>query len=407
MTLSDDNRYMEAVSFEDVARQYGTPTYCYSKARIEANFKAYASAFSGLSDSLVCFAVKANSNLEMLSVLAALGAGADVVSKGELALALDAGIPADRIVFSGVAKTADEIRFALLSGILQINVESEPELAEIARVAEQLGVTANVALRVNPDIAVDTNEKIATGKAETKFGIPWHAIKPLIETTLSSPHVDVRGLAVHLGSQIQDLTPYSEAFDRVVKMVADLRGMGLSVETLDIGGGLGIDYEGQRTDLPTPADLGMLVRQKLGHLECRIIAEPGRSLVGNAGVLLSRVIYEKAGDDRNFLIVDAGMNDFLRPSMYDAFHQIVPVGAKAGAAEVVYDIVGPVCETGDIFGKQRPMPPMKSGDLICILDAGAYGAVMASTYNARPLPVEVLISGDQLERVDRAPLRRS
>lgn len=406
MTLSDDNRYMEAVSFEEVAHQYGTPTYCYSKAKIEANFKAYSDAFGQLPDSLVCYAVKANTNLDVLKVLADVGAGADVVSKGELALAIEAGVSPDKIVFSGVAKTPDEIRFALLSGILQINVESEPELAEIARVAKQLGVTANVALRVNPDIAVDTNEKIATGKAETKFGIPWHAIKPLIETTASSPHVDVRGLAVHLGSQIQDLTPYSEAFDRVVRMVADLRGMGMTVETVDIGGGLGIDYDGQHAGLPTPADLGMLVRQKLGHLGCRIIAEPGRSLVGNAGVLLSRVIYEKAGSDRNFLIVDAGMNDFLRPSMYDAFHRIVPVGSKKQAAEVVYDIVGPVCETGDIFAKQRPMPPMRSGDLLCILDAGAYGAVMASTYNARPLPVEVLISDDQHKRIDRVPLRR-
>lgn len=406
MLLSNSNQCMEAVCLTDVAEQFGTPTYCYSRGKIESNFDTYSKALNGFSDALVCFAVKANSNIEVLKILADRGAGADVVSKGELALALEAGISPDKIVFSGVAKTPEEIRFALLNDILQINVESEPELAEISRIAEEMGKIAEVALRINPDIAVDTNEKIATGKAETKFGIPWNTVTRLIEESSVSPHIKIKGIAVHLGSQIQDLRPYSEAFDRLCELISELQEKGLHIETLDIGGGLGIDYSGEDKNLPTPHALGSLIMEKLAHLRCKLIVEPGRSLVGNAGILLSKVIYEKRGEDRDFLIIDAGMNDFLRPSMYGAFHRIIPIGPIGGTSQATYDIVGPVCETGDIFAKQRQMPHMKSGDLLAIMDAGAYGAVMASTYNARPLATEVLVSGDKIYRVDREQARR-
>lgn len=401
MPLSNDNRCMEAVSLADVAKEFGTPTYCYSQARIATNFDAYKKAFAQLPDALVCFAVKANSNSEILKILAVRGAGADVVSGGELALALEAGILPEKIVFSGVAKTPGEIRFALEQNILQINVESEPELLEINRIAAEMGICAEVALRINPDIAVDTNEKIATGNAETKFGIPWKTVTRLLQQPEKLQHTKVKGIAVHLGSQIQELAPYAAAFDRLAVLVAEAKEMGAALETLDIGGGLGINYSGDSQDLPTPGDLCALVQAKLAFMGCKVIVEPGRSLVGDAGILLSSVIYEKTGEDRDFLIIDAGMNDFLRPSMYGAFHRIVPLCIAQEATPMIYDIVGPVCETGDTFAKQRQMPKMKSGDLVAIMDTGAYGAVMASTYNARPLAAEVLIDGDSCRRIDQ------
>ncbi len=392
--MDDFNYQSGALNAEDVplakiADAVGTPFYCYSQATIERQFRIFADALTGL-DATVCFAVKANSNLAVLRTLAKLGAGADVVSGGELTRALAAGMPADKIVFSGVGKTDAEIEQALVAGIRSINAESEPELAAINRVAKRLGKTAIVTLRINPDVDAHTHAKITTGLNENKFGIEWTAAHRVIADARDLGNVRIVGLAVHIGSQITEYEPFREAFIRVRDLVAMLRADGVAITHLDLGGGLGVPYDGE--DIPPPAEYGQIVRETVGDLGCRLAFEPGRLIVGNAGVLVTRVIYVKDGATRRFAIVDAAMNDLLRPALYDAKHEIVPVSATNEAPELV-DVVGPVCETGDTFATQLALAPVKAGDLLAIRTAGAYGSVMSSTYNSRDLVPEVLVRG--------------
>lgn len=379
----------EDVALATIADTVGTPFYCYSQATIERHYRVFTEALTGL-DATVCFAVKANSNLAVLRTLAMLGAGADVVSGGELTRALAAGMPADKIVFSGVGKTEAEIKQALTAGIRSINAESVPELDAINRVAKRLGKTAIVTLRINPDVDAHTHAKITTGRYENKFGIEWTAAHQVINSARDLGHVRIVGLAVHIGSQLTELEPFREAFIRVRDLVAMLRADGITITHLDLGGGLGVPYDGSET--PPPAEYGRIVRETVGDLGCRLAFEPGRLIVGNAGVLVTRVIYVKDGATRRFVIVDAAMNDLLRPALYDAKHEIVPVRATNEATELV-DVVGPVCETGDTFATQLALAPVKAGDLLAIRTAGAYGAVMSSTYNSRDLVPEVLVRG--------------
>jgi len=389
--------YVEDVALADIAAAVGTPVYVYSTAALERNYRAYAEALAGL-DATICYALKANGNLAVIRTLARLGAGADVVSEGELRRALAAGVPAGKIVFSGVGKTKAEMVAALDAGIAQINVESEPELEALSEIAAARGVRAPVALRVNPDVDAGTHDKISTGRKENKFGIEAEHAAALYARAETMPGIRPVGLAVHIGSQLTDLAPYRTAFGRIAALVRRLRAAGHKVSHLDLGGGLGIVYHRERP--PSPADYGALVREVVAPLGCSIAIEPGRSLVGNAGVLLSRVIYVKDGTARRFVIVDAAMNDLARPTLYDAYHDIVTVAAPpAGAPVVPVDVVGPVCETGDTFAVGRPLPPVAAGDLLALMTAGAYGAVMASTYNARPLVPEVLVHGARFAEV--------
>ena len=393
--------HAEAVPLARVADAVGTPFYCYSTATLERHYRRFAGAFAG-TDALVCYALKANSNLAVVRTLGDLGAGADVVSEGELRRALAAGVPAARCVFSGVGKTEAEMAFALEAGILQFNVESEPELALLAEVAAARGRRAPVAIRVNPDIAAATHHKIATGRREDKFGIDWDRVRPLYAQAASLPGIEIAGLAVHIGSQLLDLAPFRDAFRRVAGLVRDLRADGHAIRRLDLGGGLGIPYDGEEP--PTPEAYAGLVRETTEGLDCRIILEPGRVLTGNAGVLVTRVLYVKQGTGRRFAIVDAAMNDLIRPSLYQAHHAVAPVRAPAEDAPLVaFDIVGPVCETGDTFATQRPMPPLAAGDLIVLRSAGAYGATMASEYNSRPLVPEILVKDDAFAIVRPRP----
>jgi diaminopimelate decarboxylase len=388
----DGDLMMEGVKLATVASVMGTPVYCYSRGCIEAAYRAYEDAFARLPGTMICYAVKANTNQAVIGTLAALGAGADVVSEGELRRALKAGVPTSRIVFSGVAKKPSEMEFALKAGIYQFNVESEPELMALGKVAARLGLDASIALRVNPDVDARTHEKIATGKSENKFGIPWRRARAVYRLAGSLPGIRVQGIAMHIGSQLLSLEPYREAYGRLAEMVAELAADGITLASIDIGGGLGIAYE-DGTVPPSQAALAALAEECLGHLGARLIIEPGRSLVGAAGVLLSEVIYVKSGESRDFMIVDAGMNDLIRPSMYDAYHEVKPLKTQASTVRS-YDIVGPVCESGDTFAKGRTVPEVTASDLIAFMDAGAYGAVMAGTYNSRLLVPEVMISGD-------------
>jgi len=393
--------HAEAVALTRIAEAVGTPFYCYSTATLERHYRRFAGAFAGL-DALVCYALKANSNLAVVRTLGDLGAGADVVSEGELRRALAAGVPAARCVFSGVGKTAAEMAFALEAGILQFNVESEPELDLLARIAADRGQRAPVAIRVNPDVAADTHHKIATGRREDKFGIDWDRVRPLYAHAASLPGIEIAGLAVHIGSQLLDLAPFRDAFRRVAGLVRDLRADGHAIRRLDLGGGLGVPYDGEEP--PTPEAYAALVGETTEGLDCQIVLEPGRVLTGNAGVLVTRVLYVKQGAERRFAIVDAAMNDLLRPSLYHAHHAIAPVRAPAdGAPGEEIDIVGPICETGDTFATRRPMPPLATGDLIVLRTAGAYGATMASEYNSRPLIAEVLVKDDAFAIVRPRP----
>ncbi|WP_207456642.1 diaminopimelate decarboxylase [Azospirillum sp. SYSU D00513] len=383
--------HAESVSLADIARSVGTPFYCYSTAALEAHYRAYANAFEGQNVG-VCYALKANSNLAVVRTLAALGAGADVVSGGEMRRALAAGVPASKIVFSGVGKTRAELRDALLAGIHQINVESIPELEALSEVATGLGVTAEIAFRVNPDVDAKTHAKIATGKKENKFGIDYDHAREVYARAAKLPGIAPVAIAVHIGSQLTDLAPFRAAYERVAALLHTLREDGHDIRRLDLGGGLGITYKDEQP--PELTDYAAMVGSITGNLGCAITVEPGRSLVGNAGVLVSEVIFVKQGLHRRFLIVDAAMNDLIRPSLYDAYHGIVPVEeAKAAAAPEPYDVVGPVCESGDTFAVQRPLPPLAPGDLVAVQSAGAYGAVMSSSYNTRPLIPEVLVKG--------------
>jgi diaminopimelate decarboxylase len=384
----------ESVQLDRLAEAVGTPFYCYSTATLERHYKVFSGALP--QGSLIAFAVKANGNLAVLKTLARLGAGADVVSGGELAIALAAGIPADKIVFSGVGKTREEMRQGLEAGIYQFNVESEPELEALDDVARSFNSRAPVTLRINPDVDAKTHAKINTGMAETKFGIPFRHAREAYAHAATLKNIEIVGVDVHIGSQIIELEPFETAFTRVGELVKTLRADGHAISRLDLGGGLGVPYEQDNSPPPDPTAYGAMVTRVTRDFGCKLSFEPGRVIAANAGVLVSRVIYVKRGDAKTFLIIDAGMNDLIRPAMYDAFHEIVPVLEPAvGSPRLRYDVVGPVCETSDLFAADRPLPELKGGDLVAILTAGAYGAVMASDYNARPRVAEVLVHGEQ------------
>ena len=399
----DGELHAEDVAIARIAQAVGTPFYCYSSATLTRHYTVFAEALkaAGL-DVTVCFACKANPNIAVIRTLAVLGAGADVVSEGELRQALAAGVPAGRIVFSGVGKTRAELDFAVATGILQINVESEPELHMLSEVAAARGIRMPISIRVNPDVDAGTHAKITTGKKENKFGIEWTRIREVYALAQSLPGLDVVGVACHIGSQLTELVPFREAFLRVRELVGQLRADGIDIRRLDLGGGLGVPYADEVP--PSPAAYAEAMRETLGDLGCRVIVEPGRLLVGNAGILVSRVIHVKEGSTRTFLIVDAAMNDLMRPALYDAHHAIIPVAEpKLDAAWNAVDVVGPVCETGDTFAKQRPLPAMAAGDLLAFGTAGAYGAAMSSTYNTRPLIPEVLVKGAEFKVVRARP----
>ncbi|HQU68479.1 MAG TPA: diaminopimelate decarboxylase [Albidovulum sp.] len=395
--------HAEEVALADIAASVGTPFYVYSTATLERHYRLFEEALAGM-DHLICFALKASSNLAVIRTLANLGAGADVVSLGEYLKAKAAGVPGDRIVFSGVGKTREEMRAALEGGIRQFNVESEPELLALNEVALSLGKRAPITVRVNPDVDAKTHEKIATGKKENKFGIPISRARAVYAEAAALKGIEVVGIDVHIGSQLTDLAPFAEAYSKVAELTAVLRAEGHNIRRLDLGGGLGIPYERSNTAPPLPIEYGAVIRDKLGHLGCEIEIEPGRLIAGNAGLMVSRVIYVKSGEERDFLILDAAMNDLVRPSMYGAHHDILPLDEPApGTLPRPYDVVGPVCETGDTFAKQRPLPPTQAGDLVAFRSAGAYGAVMASEYNTRPLIPEVLVKGDQFAVIRARP----
>lgn len=395
--------HAEDVPIPEIAAAVGTPFYVYSAATLTRHFQLFHDALNGM-DHLICFAVKANSNVAVLKLMGDLGAGMDVVSGGEYARAKAAGVPGERIVFSGVGKTRDEMRQALSGGIRQFNLESEPEMRALSEVAVELGLTAPVAIRVNPDVDAHTHAKIATGKSENKFGIPIAKARAAYAEGAALPGLEVIGVDVHIGSQLTDLAPFRQAFEKVAELTRQLRADGHDIRRLDLGGGLGIPYERSNAAPPLPVEYGQVVRETLGDLGCEIEIEPGRLIAGNAGIMVTKVIYLKEGEGRNFLIVDSAMNDLVRPAMYEAHHDIVPVvAAEAGAEQSPYDIVGPVCETGDTFARHRDMPRLAEGDLVAFRSAGAYGAVMSSEYNSRPLIPEVLVSGDHFAVIRERP----
>ncbi len=397
----DGQLFAEDVSIESIADRVGTPFYCYSTATLERHYKILAEALTDAGvEAAICFAVKANSNVAVIKTLAQLGAGADVVSEGELRRALAAGVPPERIVFSGVGKTRDELRFAVATGIHQINVESEPELDMLSNVAVELGREQAIAIRVNPDVDANTHEKITTGRKENKFGIEWTDAHQVLRRAHDLPGLKAVGVACHIGSQLTEIQPFKDAFIRIRDLVVMLKADGIAIERLDLGGGLGVPYQGEI--LPGPREYAKVVAATLGNLGCKIMVEPGRLLVGNAGILVTRVIYVKEGATRTFVIVDAAMNDLMRPALYDAYHQIDPV-KLTGEDPVLVDVVGPVCETGDTFAKQRSLQPVNPGDLLVLRTAGAYGASMSSMYNSRPLAPEVLVKGDQFAEVRARP----
>jgi len=390
---------LEDVSLSRIADDVGTPTYCYSTAILRKNFLEFERACHKTSP-LICFAVKANSNLSVLRLLASMGSGADVVSEGELRKALLAGIPANRIVFAGVGKKASEIRHAIEVGILQFNVESEAELELISVEAGRLGKSVGVALRVNPDVDAQTNAKITTGTKSSKFGIPISRAAVLYTRVCSDNLLEPRGFSVHIGSQLTTLKPFRHAFTQLVTLVREIREEGMAVPSLDLGGGLGVAYDDEA--IPAFEDYGELVHSVTGELDCQIILEPGRSLVAQAGILLSEVILRKTQEERSFIVLDAAFNDLLRPGLYDAYHKIIPVShSDQDTGYHHFDFVGPVCETSDTFCQNEQSADLATGDLVAILTAGAYGAVMASTYNTRPLVPEVLVDGDRFAVVRR------
>jgi len=377
-------RQVEEVDLAQLAAQAGTPFYCYSSAALERSFRAFAEAVP--QGALIAFSVKANGNLAVLRTLGRLGAGADVVSGGELRKALAAGMPAERIVFSGIGKTQAEMALALEAGIHQFNVESEPELLALNEVASRLGKQAPIALRVNPDVDARTHAKITTGTSENKFGIPLARARDVYAAAAQMAGIAVVGIDVHIGSQVTELEPFEAAFARIAGLARALRADGHRIERLDLGGGLGVPCD--------PQAYGAVAARAVEGLDVQLIFEPGRALAAEAGVLVSRVLYVKQGEGRTFLILDAGMNDLIRPALYDAHHDIVSVSDK-GEARAVYDVVGPVCESADVFARDYRMPVMQAGDLVAFLSCGAYGAVMASAYNARPPAAEVLVKGSE------------
>lgn len=387
--------HAENVAIPEIAAKVGTPFYCYSTATFERHYKVYAEAFSGL-DSLVCYAMKANSNQAVLATLAKLGSGVDIVSGGELARALAAGIDAQKIVFSGVGKKAHEMDAALEAGILCFNVESEPELDLLNARALEMGKVASVSFRINPDVDAKTHAKISTGKAENKFGISYKRAKEVYARARDLEGIDAHGIDMHIGSQITDLQPFDDAFALLVELVENLRNEGHEIAHVDIGGGLGIPYKNDNSPPPDPRAYAQVAENRLKGLNCKVLMEPGRLIAGNAGILVTEVIYVKDGGEKNFVIVDGAMNDLIRPTLYDAWHEIIPVKiSAANAPAITADIVGPVCETGDYLAQDRQMSEPKPGDLLAVSSAGAYGAVQAGTYNSRPLIPEVLVNGDE------------
>jgi diaminopimelate decarboxylase len=383
--------HAEAIDLVDLAASVGTPFYCYSTATIERHYQVFAHAFADVS-ALVCYAMKANSNQAVIKTLARLGAGADVVSEGELKRARAAGIPPHKIMFSGVGKTAHELALAVEEGILCVNVESEPELELLSSIAQQKGRTAHVSLRVNPDIDARTHAKIATGKAENKFGIPISRAREVYARAAKLPGLQATGVDMHIGSQITDLAPFDDAFVLLSEFVRTLRGDGHAISHVDLGGGLGIPYREDNEPPPHPDAYAAMVKRATRDLGCTLIFEPGRLIVGNAGILVTRVLYLKRGESKSFVIVDAAMNDLIRPTLYEAYHDVRPVReADPLTPRIVADVVGPVCESGDFLALDRDLAEPRPGDLLAIMSAGAYGAVQAGTYNTRPLVPEVLV----------------
>ncbi|MDB5656427.1 MAG: diaminopimelate decarboxylase, partial [Tardiphaga sp.] len=386
--------HAEGVDIAAMADAVGTPFYCYSTATLERHYRVFSEAFGDVK-SLVCYAMKANSNQSVLRTLAKLGAGADVVSGGELKRALAAGIPPEKILFSGVGKTADELRAALRENILCLNVESEPELELLSAIATEMGRTARISIRVNPDVDSGGHAKITTGKSDNKFGIPLSGARAVYARAAALPGIQVTGVDMHIGSQIIDLAPMEAAFRLLADFVQLLRTDGHTISHVDFGGGLGIPYYEDRAVPPEPAAYAAMVKRITHNLGCTLMFEPGRLIVGNAGILVARVIYVKHGDGKNFVIIDAAMNDLIRPTLYEAYHEILPVAEPVpGAPMIIADVVGPVCETGDYLALDRSLPLPKPGDLIAVMTAGAYGAVQAGTYNTRALIPEVLVNGD-------------
>jgi diaminopimelate decarboxylase len=395
--------YAEDVALADIAAQVGTPFYCYSTATLTRHYQLFTEALSPLPH-LVCFAIKSLSNVAVLKTLGNLGAGMDVVSGGEYLRAKAAGVPGDRIVFSGVGKTRQEMHLALTGGIRQFNIESEPEMRVLSEVAHGLGMVAPITIRVNPDVDAKTHEKISTGKKGDKFGIPISRAREVYAEAATLPGLKVVGIDVHIGSQLTALEPFEAAYLKVAELTHALRADGHTIERLDLGGGLGIPYARDNNAPPLPMDYGALIKRTVGDLGCEIEIEPGRLISGNAGILVSEVIYVKNGEDRDFLIVDAAMNDLIRPAMYGSHHDIIALNEPvAGAEQQPYDIVGPICESGDTFAKARNLPALQAGDLIALRSAGAYGAVMSSEYNSRPLVPEVLVHGDHFAVIRARP----
>ena len=377
----DGTLFAEDVPLTEIAAAVGTPFYVYSTATLLRHYRLFDEALDGMPH-LVCYAMKAASNQAILKTLADAGSGMDVVSGGEYARARSAGVPGERIVFSGVGKTAEEVQAALTGGIRQFNVESEPEMAMISAQATALGKVAPITIRVNPDVDAKTHAKIATGKSENKFGIPISRAREVYALAASLPGLEVIGIDVHIGSQLTDLAPFEQAYNKVADLTETLRADGHNIRRLDLGGGLGIPYSQNNDRPPLPTDYGALIKKCVGHLGCEVEIEPGRLIAGNAGLMVSKVIYVKSGEDRDFLILDGAMNDLIRPAMYEAHHDIVPViEPPVGVEQQPYDIVGPVCESGDTFAKERMMPPLNADDLVAFRSAGAYGAVMSSEYN--------------------------
>ncbi|MGC9953749.1 MAG: diaminopimelate decarboxylase [Rhizomicrobium sp.] len=386
--------HAEDVDLADLAASVGTPFYCYSTATLERHYRVFADVFP--KGTLIAFSVKANGNLAVLKTLGRLGAGADVVSGGELKKALAAGIPGEKIVFSGVGKTWAEMRLGLDAGIYQFNVESEPELKALDEAARSMGKRAPITIRINPDVDAKTHAKISTGHAETKFGIPWGRARQAYALAEKLKNVEIVGVDVHIGSQITALAPFEAAFTRVVEFVGQLRRDGHTISRVDLGGGLGVPYRTDNEPPPEPAAYAAMAAKLMMGINAQLILEPGRMIAANAGVLVSRVIYAKTGERKRFLILDAGMNDLVRPALYDAYHDVVPVEEpKPDTLRERYDVVGPICETSDIFAADRDLPRLKDGDLVAILTAGAYGAVMSSAYNARPPAPEILVKGTE------------
>lgn len=395
--------YAEDVALSDIAAQVGTPFYCYSTATLTRHYQLFTEALSPLPH-LVCFAIKSLSNVAVLKTLGNLGAGMDVVSGGEYLRAKAAGVPGDRIVFSGVGKTRQEMHLALTGGIRQFNIESEPEMRVLSEVAHGLGLVAPITIRVNPDVDAKTHEKISTGKKGDKFGIPISRAREVYAEAATLPGLKVVGIDVHIGSQLTALEPFEAAYLKVAELTHALRADGHTIERLDLGGGLGIPYARDNNAPPLPMDYGALIKRTVGDLGCEIEIEPGRLISGNAGILVSEVLYVKNGEDRDFLIVDAAMNDLIRPAMYGSHHDIIALNEPAaGAEQQPYDIVGPICESGDTFAKARNLPALQAGDLIALRSAGAYGAVMSSEYNSRPLVPEVLVHGDHFAVIRARP----